>query len=481
MKRWSFLVLILCSAAAFGLTVTSCGGGGGSSNTVSVSATVGTSYNVAFKPTWKDRLFALVTGTPVLAGAPMVDTVFAMLIDPNGYPQPTLSASADIASDGSFSLTLDSSSQYVLLLVDTTALKEDRVAGYVTIGSGEDSMVVFPADQARGDTDMGTLEEAGRREARSSNTVEDLQANFAFTLAELQDIARSDDAYRNVINAYMNYDEAAGTTYHTLQNGGGWMYPLSSIVGAFPDPADYTGNDSFGFTINTGDQTLPFADICGMAVTVTLVPPQGSGLLDRVNDAMVIDTSGPVARCYDSDFSVSDGTTNFFYQWSGFPSVVPGTWYLRYSDLGQAIADTVLAVLDMADISGFDGSGNATVFVPVPRLNVDGGGMLASVDIQWKRYNGSGGYDPVNPSAVDALARNLFFEIWGESPAPDFSSRNDSAPVSQDHLTVLASELGHSWLVSDTGTSDETITRVNGVKIQYEIAGVNYSFNFEYP
>lgn len=483
MKRISLFILITALSASALIIACGGGGGGGGSSTVSLSASLGSTYEYSYVPSLTERVAAFFTGSPALALVPQsVDKVVAIPLTENGATFMGGRVESTIASDGSFSLSLDTSYTWVVLLVDSLADKENMVVGYVTVGDGTESMVAFNADQASGSVDYGELNDSPSGEAQSQFSMNDMVTSFNYTLAQLQSIARADDVYKKVINNYINYDESAGTAYETIAVYG-WMESQSSVIGTYGDPASFNFN-GVGIYVQAADDTISSADICSKAVTLTFTPPSAVSYFDSSETATFFENDGTMetyqtSGCYETDgeFRVTPTTGGFFAQWSVFDRLPEGYWYLSWSN-SPAVSDSLLAVFDFGDSAPMDDSGNPLVFVPVPRVNVDGNDILTSVDIQWMQYNGVDGYEVADTSVVNALGNYISLSIWGV----------DYTEVPVNRMTdfdagssVLAADLLNAWLISPTGASSAQSVKADGLKIDYGIAGDAFSFNFENP
>ena len=148
-------------------------------------------------------------------GLPVVEYIKAFPIShPFVNNQTVLSntVEADLNSDGSFSISLDSDTDYIVALMNSNADKKNQFAGYVALSDAVDNMVLIPTSHITDDVDTGELTADGD-EAESENSLEDNISNFDIDLSKLQEFAKTDDLLKTVKNIYVNYDDQTGVLF----------------------------------------------------------------------------------------------------------------------------------------------------------------------------------------------------------------------------------------------------------------------------
>ena len=209
MRPWTVvrhLAIAVTCATCFGACGDS-GGGGGGGGLTSVHLTGSIPASATLKHARRSglRLGGL--------GAGGIDRVVAIPHDHGGVSAFELSRAvvAPIASDGTFDLVLPVGSQdYVLLLEDSTASsRTERVRAYVTLDQVGDTLVSLPVSTATGDIPLGALAEVAD-EAVADVAPMVTEDRFALTTEVLAQRAQTDDAFRSVVNAWINYDPSTG-------------------------------------------------------------------------------------------------------------------------------------------------------------------------------------------------------------------------------------------------------------------------------
>ena len=272
----------ILSVAILGLSACGGGGDGGSSSgsgSVSLSAVIDGSYNVAYTPTLIDHVKDLILGERAIAiSSGTVDKVVAIPTWQGSYGPASFDSmvTADVANDGSFSLNIGASYEWVILLTDSTATDAtEKVAGYVVLTVDDnENLVAFSGSTMSSNVDLGTLSKSGN-EAQSSRTAEDNSSSFNLTLDQLASMARSDDGYKHLINLYLNYDPVTKIAYAASLQYGWKMGVIADVGNIVPQPPSLNYlPGGFDITIETAAISEALKDgICGMTTPVELVPP----------------------------------------------------------------------------------------------------------------------------------------------------------------------------------------------------------------
>jgi hypothetical protein len=184
------------------------------------------------------------------------------------------SRSATINPDGTFSISLDTSRDWLLVLVDSTApVKSDQFVGYVALNAGTENLLQVPASTSTiTSLDLGTITASG--DTGQSETPID-ESDFSLTSTQLLNLAKNDDAFKSVKNFVINYDNAT-RVYYTLRPDFRWKGSYASINGAFQIPSGYTYSN-YSFQLDSNTTTININKICGTngqtQVIVKLAPP----------------------------------------------------------------------------------------------------------------------------------------------------------------------------------------------------------------
>ncbi|MDH5377213.1 MAG: hypothetical protein OEX00_02685, partial [Gammaproteobacteria bacterium] len=274
--------------------LTACGDKADDNNneqTKSISGVVNsTDYTVPAKPSFLSSISDFLFGKETYAiGGSIVDTVVAVPFTPGSSMGPYLMTDkieVPIDSAGqAFNLALPTHYDWVLLLVNSNATaKQDKVVAYVTMSaSAVENLVGMPMSDASGDVDLGTVSKNpdNNEEVESSNMATTLAASFSLSATQLLDMAKTDDAYKNLINYYLNYDTTTGA-YFAPTTRFNWEAPVSatlaSTIGATVAPATAYDATSFkgyfiymGYSQTKNSPTL--AELCAGTTTLDFAPP----------------------------------------------------------------------------------------------------------------------------------------------------------------------------------------------------------------
>lgn len=473
------------------LFLSSCGGSSGGESgggSVTVSASVGNTYFVAYTPTFLDHVQEILFGKRAIAinSSAVVDQVVAIPSFQGNYGPADLEnmKTADIASNGSFSLSLEKSYDWILLLVNSNETNiADKVAGYVAATiDGTNTLVAFAGSNLSTNLDLGTLQNSGN-EAKSSNSGTITAASFNLTLDDLKAVAKSDGAYKHLINLYLNYDPVTKTAY-TAQLQYGWKGGAIVDVGNTDPMAGTISSyqpEGFDITIETNVMSEAIKDgICGKTTSVELIPP---GDLISVDTSIIWtnvsgfknDGSGPNNTdlgynnlgaansaswfqngryyCYDDDFSAQI-TTDFSGSLIGFGAslniqlpatgIPQGLWTLDVG--GTDVAQFDLAVASPVSAPGvFD-----TTPIPGIRLDHDIDGEITGIVVKWFQYDASlSQYVALTTeqiTAIESLVANTFIDVMDE---------NGNDPINNPetiHLyPVGTAEIESSGLINSSG------------------------------
>ena len=434
---------------------------------------IGAGYVVAHHQSLLDEAYAWLTGgTAHALGDYTVDHIAAVPTVRNAFDK---IVEVPIDGDGSFALSLNQGYDWVLLLINSQAPLDQRIVGYVTMGSGADSMMDFPVIDMIEDLSLGQV--ACQDDVAVSSTDLDAAApSFTLSVDDLLEIARADDLMRSVINDYRNYDSETGTHY-ALELGFGWQAPIEALMAhdAIEDaPSDFVFT---GYTLGfqTNDPRLTYSALCGETVRATLHPPSdvvtASGVL--FNDSAPLsndDMRMAGTNCQSDQLAVAlnGGALNLEFGGGRLLELAPdGFWRFRVDGESRALFDLGITDPNAAD--------HITVPVPIPDLELDADGMIQRIDVAWL-VAGAGDGGPGAPVAYrvvtqhQALGRivnnvSIVFERSGQS--------SDNVYLSEGNLTehVPAAPLKFNFASPALGD-------IIGVGVNYRAAGHQYQFTW---
>ena len=500
--------LLLLSA----LSISACGGSSSSSSSsMSVSATVGSDYTVAYTPTLMDKVFATIVGNTAMAlgSRTTVDQVVAIPSSEGhfGGSMLQLMKVADIANDGRFSLTLDKSYDWVILLIDSTALTlSDRVVSYVTASvNSSDTLVAYSGGSIQSSLDLGTLAQANDEAVGQADT-----ASFNLTLDAITAVAQSDNGYKHMINAYLNYDQTTGVFY-AMQPTFNWQaVSLSGLGNIDPVVNDISGYALAGFSLkietnNLASPTIP-DEACSGNSTITLFPPatiqtSTGRTYDAVNgvsnDGGGSDTNMGIANsanwfqsgryyCYDDDFGVQyyqtsetalyDFGRDFQVPAGGMPT---GHWLLDVGGATKGEFDLEVSVPK-------DAAGNYNVPIPMLRINHDAtSGVISLIDVSWFIYDSvAAQYVEMTAeqiAAIGDMTKESFISVQdedGPDPATNAYTANIIGPVYDTGLLTSADLSNISTPAYFPGSAGDVTGNIvpTYISITYSIGGLEYSF-----
>ena len=333
-----------------------------------------------------------------------VDKIVAIQSDRGYLGENTMenSRSASINPDGTFSISLDTSRDWLLVLMDSTApVKSDQFVGYVALNAGTENLLQVPASTSTiTSLDLGTITASGDT-AQSETPID--ESDFSLTSTQLLNLAKNDDAFKSVKNFVINYDNVTGV-YYTLRPDFRWKGSYANLNGPFQDPSGYIYSN-YSSQLDSNTTTINIDKICGTngqtQVIVELAPPSD------------VTTSGPSVRTFNPGNPMSSagvkcktatdgkieayqdpGNSDFFAtnRYGGvsqsyaapLTGAIPGGDWLYYEGEQQK------GQFDLAVASPLRVDNTIKGFIPSARINVDPPtGRITSVDIQWYYWDDS--------------------------------------------------------------------------------------------
>ncbi len=372
-----------------------------------------------------------------------VDRVVALPGDVGQFEDTTVLQAVvfDLGADGTFDIELSTDSRWVLLLESTTApTRLERIQGYITVNSGEESMLQFPIDAAEGDIDLGEIEPGDDGNASAEATVDDLTGAFGLSPEELALIAATDGIFSLLGNAWVNYDPETGKRWSTTAN----MHYTTSIE-RFGHP-DASPGDFFprgvGVFLGTNDDAFDYGSLCVGDEALTVIPATSVSTLNgryfgqntpfsMVDAELRQDTQG-VCASGDILLKTTDGLIEI-----GVPAddTLVKTW------------NTSVAV----DIDGVDHASfnlHATVApsitsagmpVPVVTPTLDGD-QITAIDVAFYAWGNQQWTELTDELVVHVL----------DSVGLDVGDRNfNLIEDGEFHSQIIPADIGISWTLSD--------------------------------
>ncbi|OHB77254.1 MAG: hypothetical protein A2Z34_09950 [Planctomycetes bacterium RBG_16_59_8] len=478
---WGGLVLCCVAAAILGCSDNHSSDTPVADDSFGVSGKLGSGYGVAYAP--PKNMFELFCAVfePARLHADVdngiVDKVIALrceggVIDSyavEGAPE------ASIDAEGNFTLSLETGVDWLLVLVDTSAVdNKDKFVGYVSLQvDPSNNLLMFPTSTAAsGELDLGTLDQSGD-EAVSSNPAD--AADFSMTADELLSLAKNDDLFKMIKNVFNNYNDGV---YYNLRPNFKWNGDYAGIENVFQDPAGYV-YQAYDFQLDSNDG-VTIDDVAGTndhdQVSMELYPPSDVG---TTNSETIYGVEAPIANVALGDVETNtEGYQEVSSADYGFYAG-EGDWGLAYGFGGGSLAGAIpegyweykvdgvtLGEFDCAVATPLAPDDKIYGFVPSIRVNTDEAGMITTIDIKWYSLV-EGVYVEVDPSVVKYMARADFFI------ENNFGERRYDAIDLNEELTSATPNF--EWYYGFNGSAD---LQAEGIGIFYNTAGVGHYFSW---
>jgi hypothetical protein len=415
-----------------------------------------------------------------------VDKVIAIQSDRGylGASSMQNSRSAIIGDDGTFSISLDTTKDWLLVLIDSTAVsRTDQFVGYIALnaGSSEPLLQVPSTTSTISFFDLGAINALGDV-GQSENPVN--PTDFSLNSSQLLALAKNDDAFKSVKNFIINYDTVMNV-YYTLRPDFGWRGNYVSIDGVFQDPASYVYRH-YTSQLDSNTTSINMDKICGFnnqaRVTVELAPPSDVTTTSEQTPIATYNPDNPISsnnitcsiatdgyiEAADIDFGATNRygavSQSYFAPLSG--DIPPGYW--QYFEAAQ-----LKGQFDLAVASPFGPEGEIKGFVPSIRINKDGTGAITSVDIKWYTWDSSASQyvEITDITVLRYLIGNgdVYFENTTGGTRTYESVGFD--PALQTSITPSM----YAWYYGTDGPPDR---QVQGLGIFYSSGGIGYKFQF---
>lgn len=366
--------------------------------TVVIVGEVGTGYTVTSVPQMNllEKFCYNFMPKSYAAGAdPDVDKIIAIPYWGGKFDDYCIRDARESAfTSGAFSLTLEKTKNWLLLLVNTKAAKYSQFVAYVDLTNG---LLQLPASSAVVDNiSIGKLDRTTTDTALSSNPI--TTTAFSITSSQLLSLAKNDDMLKITSNFFSNYDKTTGV-YYNLRPEFNWRGHYATIENAFQPITGYTLM-SYQLALFTNTSTISVNNLCanGVAkVQATLTPPAA---VNTLTGGMVYSPTVPISNTaavpadidYDGTLRVSDffaeGTSGQYMALAlgscNLTGTIPaGLWEWREDSVLKAQFDVAIA----APITATD---KIRGFVPSLKINTNtttDPGRIESIDIKWYALN----------------------------------------------------------------------------------------------
>ena len=432
--KWLIVVSVIF-VIAYIINYVGCGGKGGSSGGSSVpkltlTGKIGSGYQAYFNPPLRpfDRFlpsfmnyaYAYGTGT-------VVDKIIAIKCV-MGSPQGMQDAKEVTISsaDGSFNISLEKNTDWILMLVNSAAVGDAKFVGYVALNDGSgNNLLQFPVQNVSNSSlDLGNLDQSvTETDTALSDNSAITASTFAMNVNQLTALARNDDFFKFVKNFYFNYNYSTGI-YWIMRPNFSWEGDYFTLTDTPTAPA-YTYN-SYQLLLSSNSTEYNMDNVCGTnGITKTIFalhPPLGSevpktdgtitytyGTRPLSNTSIATYTVGADGRRQsgpNSDMGVGENTPPspiLAFQIGLLSGTIPaGLWSWVITNTGTGIG-ALQGQYDVAVGSPITGSGMVKGFVPVLKVNLDNdtNRRITSVDIMWFMLNATeDGYDLVTDISV---------------------------------------------------------------------------------
>jgi len=425
-------------------------------------------------------------GAAYTLSANKVDKIIAIQSERGNLNENSMlySKSAAVNTDGTFSISLDTKQDWLLMLMDSTAAtKADQFVGYIALNPGAGlSLMQVPATASYvSSLDLGTVTASGDT-WQSEKTISN--ADFSLTQQQLLDLANNDDTFKSVKNFVINYDDASNV-YYTLRPDFKWIGSYSGIDGAFQKPDEYTYRH-YQFQLDSNTTSVTMSKICGSngqaKMEVKLSPPSDVQTRSDQMPVVTYNAGNPMssanATCATATDKFIEAGGNAFYAtnryggvsqsyYAALSGVIPAGYWLYYE------GDQLKGQFDVAVASPITSDNRVRGFIPSIRVNKDGAGKITSVDIKWYSWDSSAN-EYVELTDISILkylvgSGDVYFDNTTDNTRTYESVHFD--PAVQKSITPSK----YTWYFGTAGTQN---LQVQGIGIFYNSGGTGYFFEF---
>jgi len=391
-----------------------------------------------------------------------------------------------VATDGSFSITLQpgaDESALLLLVNENYATLEEKAVGFVSLAdpSGVD-LSLLPLGNAKRDLEFGYIssDQAG---IMSEYSLSEQAPNFSETFATLLETAYRDNLFKNAKNMYVNLDKTSGQWIMERTR----CYATGTVsqaenTGMSVEIWDFTP----GFNMRI-DAFYPaghsYASLDSGFDDIEIVPPEVINLKTYTPDhPFVFGPESPlllsVARALPSGHVISfisgngeiEGDGGYTIEFDGEENLGNGLWQFNLLK-GGVRSELALFDVQSADPFTTDAARAFIYYLPSISIITDAASRLLSIAVTWYAWNPAAGeYQALSDfTAFDTLIENYTTGIVSMKTDPDGVNYNDEESTNNQALSVP----GRAWYLRSVPADG---TRVDWIRINYAISGVEYFF-----
>lgn len=441
-----------------------CGGDDGNQSTRKLSGKVGSDWSVGSEASALRRLDSSDSGGIAhIVGGSTVDTAVAIPLRTRNWAD---AIEVPVEADGTFTFDFgDQEESWLILLVYSAAPLEERIVAYVSMGAGNDTMMAFPPLERA--LDLGTVERSGD-EAVSRTSVEESTSSFTLSVEDLLAVAATDDAYKPLINGYLNYDRDAGTFFDP-QMQFRWQGSIATFLRgeASPESMIFEG---YSLDVRTNGLGVSPSDVCeGRSVLALYPPAEVRNIFGRAWAPEAPITTAPprdgAVGSHCNDVGVADdgggGGAKMLSFGRRLADLGEGFWSLRLDD--ETIAAFDLGVRDPNE------GGAIRAPVAIPLVEEDDRGVIQSVSLRWYLFDGSTYVEVIDPTRLEQVLEGVSISISNDTSGP-------TEYVDLSSTTDVATFEGSWTLTEELFSSEESTGNATTIAVGYYIAGNTYGF-----
>jgi hypothetical protein len=428
---------------------------------------------------------ALRVAAPAALAAGTANEVIAIPVDRGwlGTSNMQWSVTAPLAGDGTFSLQLDKSSDWLLVLADTNTTGVGRFLGSVNVRTdvGAD-LIELPFTTAAIDVlALGTVTHTLSWDATSGTTVD--ATAFKLNDAQLSALAKSDDIFRNAMNLVNNYGTYAGpgVSYY-MRTDFGWWDAASVLTTSYSDPAVLAaGYQGQSFQLETNQTEFTIDALCAHSTIVTVDPPgvvtidgvgySASNPLTSANvtcDTLVTN-SGTSMSGWSGPLYMSGGYGPAGFSIKSTPTSPPGLWTWK-------VNGNVRAQFDVAGVNPpVTDTGAPKGIIPSFKINTQPDGRITSVDVKWFYYAPETGtfvlLDPADLAVLRYLIRGLEVNLSSTVGGVTTTESLSIDPTFESRAIPTR----YTWYYGGTPPTPQQAAELMGF---YDSGGFGYFFHF---
>jgi hypothetical protein len=416
-----------------------------------------------------------------------------------------------VGSDGKFSASVDASQGDTLFVAfdSKAANRLDGVRGVLSLKDDSGSLMRIPAKEGKQAIDLGVMSaDAEGKEFVSGKRTDDVQSAFSLDLAQMKELAKTDDSARQLINVAANIQSNGDYFFskpYMVFNGN-----LSKLKDKYSSVSDtnYNGYGLYFISRWTGLKAEDFCNGASATKKLKLSPPSGvkptlckdNSCTDKAEYTTLtnantgeLKTEGNRTSCFSEAWAADGQFYTYMESRAGEVSHVGFNWG-GGGYQGKMPAGVWVLEMDGAEVGRYDlksadplgASGNIVVYVPSVKATTDSSNKVTKIDVEWYLWNSaSSSYEKVTD--MSSFARNVTsggveLSDYKGGCAPQsvfipFSSLN-SVP-----MTLDVSSRGAAFPPTDGSGGSSSVCESESISVAYTLNGVDYRFDFRpyYP